>query len=210
MPAENLLIFFTTSVLLALTPGPDNIFVLSQSLAFGRRPGLLIVLGLCSGLIIHTALVVFGVAAIITASSRLLFLIKLSGTFYLLYLAWLSWQLRPSSSLSSPSPALSPWQLYRRGFIMNVSNPKVVIFFLAFLPQFVDESYGSISMQLIILGFLFMLATLLIFGGIALLAGRYSQYLNHSESGRMVLNRLVSMVFVMIALNLFFSGVSTA
>ena len=202
MPIDVLLIFFATAVLLALTPGPDNLFVLTQSLAFGHRAGVLVTLGLCSGLVFHTSLVAFGLAAIMAASPRLLTLIKIIGVSYLLYLAWMSWRDSSGSAQKRPARQLSGWALYRRGVIMNATNPKVALFFLAFLPQFIDVKYGSVVAQVIALGVLFMLATIVVFGGIALLAGRYSERLNQSPQRRLMLHRAVSVVFVFLALNL--------
>jgi threonine/homoserine/homoserine lactone efflux protein len=206
MTLDTLTLFFVTAVLLALTPGPDNIFVLGQSLAFGHRTGLIIVLGLCSGLIIHTAFVAFGVAAMVAASPWLFSLLKLIGAAYLLYLAWLNWRVSASVRQNKSLAVLSDWHMYRRGFIMNVTNPKVALFFLAFLPQFVNAARDDVPLQILLLGGLFMLSTLLVFGGIAMLAGRYSRYLNQSEQRRLLLNRLVSLLFVLIALNLLFSS----
>ena len=202
MPFEVLILFFGTSLLLGLIPGPDNLFVLSQSLVFGSRAGLLVVLGLCTGLIFHTSLVALGLAALIATSDQLLIFIKIMGMCYLLYLAVLSWKDSGQQSTSSPRRQLSSWQLYRRGIIMNSTNPKVALFFLAFLPQFIDVTYGAITAQVMFLGFLFMLSTVLVFGAIALLAGFYSQRLNQSVHSRVILNRSVSIIFVMLALNL--------
>ena len=202
MPFDLLAVFFSTSLLLGLVPGPDNFFVLTQSLVFGSRAGLLVTLGLCTGLIFHTALVALGLAALIATSEQLLLFIKVVGVCYLLYLAVLSWKDSGRQSQQKSQRQLTTGQLYRRGIIMNVSNPKVVLFFLAFLPQFIDVSYGSVTGQVMLLGVMFMLATILVFGGIALLAGRYSEQLNQSVRRRVLLNRFVSIVFVFLAVNL--------
>jgi len=201
MPLELLGAFFISALLLAVVPGPDNVFVLGQSLVYGRRAGLLVVLGLCSGLILHTALVALGLAAILQTSPASLMLIKSCGAAYLLYLAFLSWQDSRQPSMVKTA-TLAAMQLYRRGLIMNASNPKVAIFFLAYLPQFVDPAYGRISLQVVLLGLLFMLSTVLVFGAIVLLAGHYSAGLQSSVFHRRLLNRLVSVVFVLLALNL--------
>ncbi len=207
MPFDTLIVFFITAVLLALTPGPDNIFVLSQSLAYGQKSGVMVTLGLCSGLLGHTALVVLGVAALLAASPALFQLIQWLGVAYLLYLAWQSWFAKVGDSNTPQQLQLSPGRLYLRGVIMNLSNPKVGLFFIAFLPQFVNESYGAVSSQILLLGFLFMLSTLLVFGGIALLAGVYSEKLTQSVSRRILMNRLVSAVFIILALNLMLMAV---
>lgn len=202
MPLELLVLFFGASLLLGVIPGPDNLFVLSQSLVFGSRAGLLVVLGLCTGLIFHTTLVALGLAALIATSEHLLLLIKIVGMGYLLYLAFLSWKDSGAEAVTRPKRQLDNWQLYRRGIVMNSTNPKVALFFLAYLPQFVDVSYGMIATQVMLLGFLFMLATVLVFGAIALLAGRYSERLNQSDKNRMLLNRSVSLLFILLAANL--------
>lgn len=204
MPFDTLIVFFITAILLALTPGPDNIFVLSQSLAYGQRSGIMVTLGLCSGLFGHTAMVALGVAAILLASPALFQLIKWLGVVYLLYLAWQSWFAQADDLTQKQQVKLTAKKLYLRGVIMNLTNPKVGLFFIAFLPQFVNQSYGSVTLQIVVLGFLFIVATLLVFGGIALLAGIYSEKLTHSTSRRRMMNRLVSAVFVLLAMNLLF------
>ncbi len=202
MPFDLLLVFFSTSLLLGLVPGPDNFFVLTQSLVFGSRAGLLVTLGLCTGLIFHTTLVALGLAALIATSDQLLLFIKVVGVCYLLYLAALSWKDSGRKSQAKTQRQLTSGQLYRRGIIMNVSNPKVALFFLAFLPQFINVSFGSVTGQVMLLGVMFILATILVFGGIALLAGRYSEQLNQSVRRRVFLNRFVSIVFAFLAVNL--------
>lgn len=203
MPFDTLLIFFMTAVLLALTPGPDNIFVLSQSLAYGQKSGVMVTLGLCSGLLGHTAMVALGVAALLAASPVLFQFIQWLGVAYLLYLAWQSWFAVVDDSVPRQKLQLSAAKLYLRGVIMNLTNPKVGLFFIAFLPQFVSESYGPVTSQILLLGFLFIVSTFLVFGGIALLAGLYSEKLTQSTSRRVLMNRMVSVVFVVLALNLF-------
>jgi threonine/homoserine/homoserine lactone efflux protein len=199
---ETLSVFFMASVLLALAPGPDNIFVLTQSALYGRASGLFVTLGLCTGLIVHTTAVAFGVAVIFKASAVAFTLLKTFGACYLLYLAWLAFKARPAGLTEKQSIGLSRSRLYRRGIIMNVTNPKVSIFFLAFLPQFADPSRGSLPIQLVILGSVFIFATILVFGSIALLAGAIGQWFNRSGKAQLIMNRLAGTVFVALALKL--------
>ena len=208
IPVDQLAIFFLASVALALAPGPDNIFVLSQSALNGYRGGLAVTLGLCTGLIFHTTLVALGVAAILKASVLAFSILKIIGAAYLLYLAWGAWHAAKNAVLQQSSSLNLP-QLYRRGIFMNISNPKVSIFFLAFLPQFANPDHGSVSTQIMLLGGLFMLVTLLIFGSIALLAGRLSQWLLNSERAQARLNHLASIVFAGLALKLLFTDLNT-
>jgi threonine/homoserine/homoserine lactone efflux protein len=202
LPITTILTFFGVSLVLAVTPGPDNIFVLTQSALRGRLAGILVTLGLCSGLIVHTLAVTLGIAAIFQASALAFTGLKLIGAGYLLYLAWQSFRAAATGIRIGQQVPLGGWQLYRRGIIMNVTNPKVSIFFLAFLPQFAAPAHGSLTMQILLLGALFMLATLLVFGAIALLAGSLGRRL--ADSGRAVraMNRIAGTVFAALAFKL--------
>lgn len=199
---ESALIFFAASALLALTPGPDNVFVLTLSALHGRKAGLLVTLGLCTGLIGHTVAVALGIAALFQASAIAFTALKIAGACYLLYLAWGAFRASVSQLESGQDIPLNGWQLYRRGIVMNLTNPKVSIFFLAFLPQFADPARGSLTLQLITLGGIFMLAALLIFSGIAALAGSLGGWLNRSPRAQLVMNRAAGTIFVLLALKL--------
>ena len=202
IPIESLVTFFAASVLLALALGPDNIFVLTQSALHGKVAGLLVTLGLCTGLIVHTTAGAFGVAVIFQASALAFTALKLCGAGYLLYLAWGAWRATATDISASADVGLSLAMLYRRGIIMNVTNPKVSIFFLAFLPQFADPARGSLTLQMVLLGGVFILATILIFGTIALLAGTLGRWLARSDKAQIIMNRVASLVFVGLALKL--------
>jgi len=199
---DTALAFFAASVLLALVPGPDNVFVLLHAAAHGARAGLLVVLGLCSGLLFHTGAVALGLAALLAASSTAFTTLKALGAAYLLWLAWLSWRAAAGLPGGDAPPPLGARQTYLRGVLMNISNPKVALFFLAFLPQFVEPARGAVALQILQLGGVFMLATLLTFGAVALLAGRFGQLLQDSPRAQVRLNRLASVVFVGLALRL--------
>ncbi len=202
IPIESLITFFTASVLLALAPGPDNIFVLTQAALRGRLAGVLVTVGLCTGLVVHTTAVAFGVAAVFAASAVAFTVLKLFGAGYLLYLAWQVFRSSSESIAGTRCSARSAGALYRRGIIMNVTNPKVSIFFLAFLPQFADPGRGALTPQLLLLGGVFIVATILVFGAIALLAGTIGGWLNRSPGTQVVMNRIAGVVFVGLALKL--------
>lgn len=202
IPIQTALTFFATSVVLAMAPGPDNIFVLTQSALRGRVAGILVTLGLCTGLIVHTLAVSLGVAAIFQASALAFTALKLVGAGYLLYLAWQAFRASASGISMGQRSNASPMQLYRRGIFMNITNPKVSIFFLAFLPQFADPAHGSLSGQMMQLGGLFIVSTLLIFGGIALLAGLIGKRLAQSQKAERVMNMVAGTVFAALALKL--------
>jgi threonine/homoserine/homoserine lactone efflux protein len=193
---------FLTAILLALVPGPDNLFVLTQSVLLGRWAGLMATLGFCTGLIVHTLGVALGVAALLRQSDLAFTLLKLGGAGYLLYLAWRF--LRTTTIEASRSEALMPrsWMLFRRGIIMNVTNPKVSLFFLAFLPQFIDPAAGSVIGQLISFGGLFILATLLVFGGVALLADTLRPWLSRKPQAQRLIQRAAAFIFIGLAIRL--------
>jgi threonine/homoserine/homoserine lactone efflux protein len=185
-----------------MAPGPDNIFVLTQSALRGRLPGLMVVIGLCTGLLVHTFAVACGVAVIFQVSAVAFTLLKLLGAGYLVYLAWQAFRASAGPLPTGETETVPLGRLYLRGIVMNVTNPKVSIFFLAFLPQFADPARGSLAVQMILLGGLFMLATILVFGLIALLAGSLGDWLGHSSRAQKVLNRVAGTVFVGLALKL--------
>ncbi len=202
IPTDSLITFLIAAVLLSLAPGPDNVFVLTQSALYGRVSGLLVTLGLCTGLLVHTAAVALGIAVIFQTSAVAFTALKLLGAGYLLYLAWLAWRAAPESLSDVTSTSRSHWALYRRGIFMNISNPKVSIFFLAFLPQFASPERGSIAIQIMLLGALFILATLLVFGAIAALAGTIGMGFSRSETAQRNLNRVAGAVFAALAIKL--------
>jgi len=202
IPAETLGTFFIASILLGLAPGPDNVFVLTQAALHGRSSGLAVTGGLCTGLIVHTLAVAFGVAVIFQASELAFTALKLAGAGYLLWLAWQAFRAPATSIKANGNTAAGLLRLYRRGIIMNLTNPKVSLFFLAFLPQFAAPERGPLPLQLILLGTAFIVATILVFGSIALLAGTLGGWLQHSTSVQRTLNQVAGTVFVALALTL--------
>ena len=159
-------------------------------------------LGLCTGLIGHSLAVALGVAVVFQTSAIAFTVLKFVGAGYLVYLAWQAFRAPGEKIPHGSNDGNNHWRLYRRGIIMNITNPKVSIFFLAFLPQFADPSRGPISLQLLLLGGLFILATILIFGGITVLAGTLGQWLNRSDVTQKIMNRLAGTVFLGLALKL--------
>jgi len=199
---EAAITFFFASLLLGVAPGPDNIFVLTQASIHGKKAGFSVVFGLCTGLIVHTSAVAFGVAAVLQTSAYAFTALKLAGALYLLWLSWQAFRATKQQLTPDRRNSLSSWQLYRRGILMNVTNPKVSIFFLAFLPQFVNPQQGQVALQIISLGALFILATLLVFGSISLLAGWLGEKFGKSERTQKILNRVAGTVFLLLAVRL--------
>jgi len=196
---ENLISFFIASTLLALSPGPDNIYVIAQSLANGTKSGIATTVGLVSGCIIHTTLLAFGISAIISSSENLFNGIKIIGALYLLYLAYKVYRSDAQLNLNDKAPKKSFFQLFKQGFIMNLINPKVLIFFLAFFPGFLWDETQNTILQFYTLGILFMMAAFIVFSSLALLAGSVSSILKENKSVGVLLKWMQIVVFIGIA-----------
>ena len=202
MPLDTLSLFFAASLALCVAPGPDNIFVLTQSGLYGRLAGLVVTLGLCTGLIAHTTAVAIGVAAIFQTSELAFNGLKFVGAAYLLYLAWGAFRAGTTELDGNGTAQISLKRLYGRGVVMNITNPKVGIFFLAFLPQFADPAAGAIGAQMMLLGGIFIAATLIVFGVIAWGAGFIGGWLRRSARAQVIMNRMAGIIFVALAVRL--------
>ena len=197
---EILFSFSLATLALAVSPGPDNIFVLTQSIVNGKKFGLATVYGLMTGCIIHTTLIAFGVSEIIKRNESLFFIIKLFGAGYLLYLAFMVYKSNADIVFSTDKvEQKTTMQLFKTGFWMNVLNPKVTIFFLAFFPQFLFSDKLSTVIQFYVLGGLFILVSFIVFGSIAILAGSVSNFIKENKNAGVFLKWLQIVVFVAIA-----------
>ncbi|MDT7831624.1 LysE family translocator [Flavobacteriaceae bacterium S356] len=200
MDIEILLSFILATAVLACSPGPDNIFVLTQSIVNGKKHGFATVLGLMTGCIIHTTLVAFGVSAILKENENLFFVIKLFGASYLLYLAFQIFKSKAEIMISTTNvEKTTAFQLFKTGFWMNVLNPKVTIFFLAFFPRFLFSEEMSSVLQFYVLGGLFILTSFTIFSSIAFLGGTLSEYIKKHQNVGLYLKWIQIIVFVAIA-----------
>lgn len=210
-PLEVLAAFFGAALLLSIAPGPDNIFVLTQSALYGARAGMTTTLGLVTGLVGHTLAVALGIAALLKAFPLAFTLLKTCGAAYLIWLAWLSLRAKAATAESSGRSAFPGYPaLYRRGVVMNITNPKVALFFLAFLPQFCVPSGWPMSFQIVLFGALFMLATIVVFFAVAALGGRLALLFNRSPNAQVFIHRVAAAVFVGLAVALFLADASDA
>jgi threonine/homoserine/homoserine lactone efflux protein len=200
---ETVIAFVLASVILSLVPGPDNIYVMTNSALKGWRVGFYTTLGLCTGLIGHTFLVAIGVSVIFQTSALAFNGLKIVGACYLIYLGWLSLQSK-ELNISGTGKDNSNRSYYITGVIMNLTNPKVALFFLVFLPQFVNISNGSVTIQVVLLGLLFILSALCVFSSIAFLGSFLEGYLKKSSSVNKNINKLAALVYFALAINLFF------
>lgn len=203
---EQFLGFLLAASLITLAPGPDNMMVLSLGMARGRQAGIAFGLGCAAGCLSHTLLAVLGVSALIAASPQAFGVLTVCGG---LYLIWLGIGVLRSAGSAGPSPAAtsaqSPRRLFLRGVVANAINPKVVLFFLSFLPQFVVPANGNVGGQMAMLGLLFTLQAALIFGLLGYFSGAVGQRLNRRPAIGTLLDRLTAIVFLGLGLRLIFS-----
>ncbi len=179
-----ILSFIGASVILSVMPGPDNIFVLTESLTKGYRNGIAISIGLSLGVLIHTIAAATGLSIIIQKSAIAFSVIKYFGAAYLFYLAYKAMhENKPllNFDLSSINRSTKFSLLIKKGFLMNVLNPKVSLFFIAFLPQFITSSGINVTIQMIILGLIFMLQAVLIFSSISILSSKLTKHVTNPK-----------------------------
>ncbi|ADV47687.1 LysE family translocator [Cellulophaga sp. E16_2] len=197
--------FIIATAALAITPGPDIIYVLMQSVINGRKDGIATAFGLVSGCLIHTTLLAFGVSALIKENILILTCIKVFGALYLFYLAYKVFKSSGQIDLKSDAiPKKNIVSLFRQGFIMNVLNPKVTIFFLAFFPGFLFSDDISVQFQFYILGFIFILISFIVFVIIAILSGMVSKYIKSNKKVGFILKWMQIVVFIGIGVYLLF------
>jgi|TARA_B110000116_G_scaffold68507_1_gene59083 threonine/homoserine/homoserine lactone efflux protein len=197
---EILISFILAVSILAISPGPDNIFVLMQSVVHGKKYGLATIIGLMTGCIVHTTFVAVGISTIIKENNTIFLVIKILGAVYLLYLAYKV--ITGGSEISMSTEKIekkTPFQLFKIGFIMNVLNPKVTLFFLALFPGFLFSEILPISLQFYILGALFILVSFVVFSLIAILGGTISEKIKTSKNIGVWLQWMQVFVFIGIA-----------
>ena len=193
---DQILLFFISSLALTIMPGPDILFVINQSLE-DKKSGLLVSFGLCSGLIVHTLVLAFGLSAIIEQNDNVIMFFKYFGSVYLFYLAFQ--EFKKDRIISERQKE----NFYLRGVYMNLINPKVLIFFLAYFPNFLFSDTISTSSQFIILGAIFILQALIVFSIVSLASNRLISLLNiDSRNKKKVYFK--SFIFVLIGLSILF------
>lgn len=197
--------FLGVAILLTLMPGPDNLFVLAQSISKGKKAGIVTAFGLCSGLIVHITAATLGISAVIYQSALAFAIVKYLGAAYLLFLAWKSFREKESDLAINNMSSLNFKALYKKGILMNVLNPKVSLFFLALLPQFVDHSTGKVTLQMLILGIIFLLQAILIFIIISVFSEKVGYFLRKNPSISKKINMIQGSLFGLIGLKIAFS-----
>ena len=199
MILSSALSFFMAAALLALLPGPDNLYVMAQSMRQGWRIGFMLILGLCSGLVVHTGIVAVGASELIYRYHLVYQAINVFGACYLVYLAYLLFNAGVVTQTPAGGDMLRPRQAYWRGVLMNLSNPKVILFFLSFTQPFIQVENGQLGRQYAQLAILMILATLLVFGTISVFADRLGHCLKQSARAQIIFNRISASVLFVLA-----------
>ena len=203
---EQLLGFLSASLLITLSPGPDNLLVLSIGASRGRKMGMAFGLGCGMGCLSHTVLAALGISALIAASPPAFMALKLAGGAYLIYLGWQA--LRSTGDISPQAgqgTQATARQLFGKGLLANAINPKVVLFFLAFLPQFVIRGRNDTVWQIVQQGIVFTLQAALLFGLLGYFAGHVGRWLQRHARAGLWLDRMAGVVFVGMGLKLLIS-----
>ena len=189
---QEILLFLISSLALTLMPGPDILFVINQSLD-KRKNGIITSLGLCTGLIFHTMFLVFGLSALIESNKSVIIFLKYFGTIYLFYLAYLEIKSENKVNTSIDS------KLFLRGLYMNLINPKVLIFFIAYFPNFLFSNTIKISNQFLLLGFVFIFQALLVFISVSLISNKLIKYIG-VDAKNISLKYFKSLILIIIGL----------
>ena len=193
-------LFLLSGILLNLTPGQDTLYIVGRSIAQGRKAGLISALGITSGSVIHTLAAAFGLSAILATSAAAFTVVKLAGAAYLVYLGVQMWFARPTDSQNpTPTAPASGWGIYRAGLLTNVLNPKVALFYLAFLPQFVDPSASSKLVPFLFLGATFITTGTIWCVILALAAAEIAGRFRTSGSTGAIIRRFTGALFVGLA-----------
>lgn len=193
-----LLLFLTASLVVIVAPGPDNILVLTRGVTLGRRAALVSAAGASAGLVTHSLFAAVGLSALLARSAAAFSVVKYVGAVYLIYLGVKALLDRESFAAHEASPPVGLWSVFVQAVASNVLNPKIAVFFLAYLPQFADPSAGGAAPQLLVLGLIFALLTWVIFSVIALFSGTLGRLLR----GRPVVSRALGWMTGMVLIGL--------
>jgi len=189
-------LFIVASALLTIAPGPDIIYVLTRGVSQGPKAGIAAALGFASGCIFHTALAAVGIAALIRSSEFAFDLVRYAGAAYLVWIGIQALRHRSSFSVEGLKDTRTLATIYKQSVIGNILNPKVTLFFLAFLPQFVNAQAGGAGWQMALLGLIFMVQTVIIFGAVALFAGWIGAWIRSKPAIGERLNVFAGITFI--------------
>jgi len=199
---STLFAFLGAAIILTIMPGPDNLFVLAQSITQDKKAGIATSLGLCTGLLVHISAAVLGISAIIYQSTIIFSIVKFAGAAYLLYLAWQSFRAKGDPFTLQQQNTQAYITLYKKGILMNILNPKVSLFFLALLPQFVNPAQGHVAFQMLILGIVFLVQALVLFSLFSIFAGKVRKLIIGQPAIAKRLNVIQGILFTFIGIQI--------
>jgi threonine/homoserine/homoserine lactone efflux protein len=206
MPDKSAFItFLIASCLLNLAPGPDMLYVMGRSIGQGRRAGTVSALGIFTGTLVHITLAAAGLTAILRSSPAAFNIIRYAGAAYLLYLGLRILIQRDSRLAAANLATVSLWSVFSQGVVTNVLNPKVALFFLAFLPQFVNTRGGNTALDIVLLGMIFNVGGTLVNLAVASTGGLLGNLLRSNPRIARIQQRFTGAVFVGLGLRLGFS-----
>jgi len=189
-------LFIVASALLTIAPGPDIVYVLTRGITQGRKAGFAAALGFATGVIFHTALAALGIAALIRSSEFAFSLVRYAGAAYLIYIGVRAVMSKSAFALDTGNDKRGLRTIYMQSVVGNVLNPKVTLFFLSFLPQFVNAAAGHLETQMLLLGAIFMVQTVVIFGAVALFSGFIGDWLKRKPVIGDRLNLFAGLTFI--------------
>ena len=198
----SLALFMTATLALNLAPGPDMLYVSTRSLTQGRRAGVISALGIGAGTVVHTVAIASGLAALLRALPLAYEIVRFAGAAYLIWLGMQALRGKAGPASSKPLDRASEWAVFRQGAITNILNPKVALFFLAFLPQFVDPARGSVALQIVVLGCLFNTSGTIVNIAVAHLAASAGRWLGARGHVERIFRWLTASVFIGLGLRL--------
>ena len=198
----SLVLFMTATLALNLAPGPDMLYVSTRSLAQGRRAGVISALGIAAGAVVHTLAIASGLAALLRAVPVAYDIVRLIGAAYLIWLGVQAIRSKSGATSAAELPRAGEWAIFRQGMITNLLNPKVALFFLAFLPQFTSPAHGSVPLQIVALGCLFNLSGTIVNIAVAIVAASARQWLAGGTRSERIFRWLTGSVFIGLGLRL--------
>ncbi len=200
---ENYLAFMAASLLLSITPGSDSMYIITRSVSQGNKAGIYSVLGIVSGILVHTLLAALGLSILLASSPLAFTIVKYIGASYLCYLGFKMLTSKQDALITESltentklAKTLDYQKIYKQGVLTNTLNPKVALFFVAFFPQFVDPSYAHSTLSFLILGLTFAITSLIWCLCLALLASRFSEKLRENPAIESMLNKISGVVFI--------------
>lgn len=203
---QNFSVFLITALALNITPGQDTLYIIGRSIAQGRRAGIISVLGISTGSLIHTTAAAFGLSAILAISSTAFSVIKFVGAMYLIYLGVQMFFERASSveKESNNYTQLSTWKIYQQGILTNVLNPKVALFFLSLLPQFITNTSNTRILAFFALGLTFIFTGTIWCLLVAWFSAKFSRYFREKQATESWIKRFTGVLFVGLGVKLAF------